>query len=86
MHDPAYGLRRIPLLRTPVNRGKKRRAGTCQSATQNALVAGKRPQDIDVVPGGDRHQFIHVGWLLWRYAQLLGRLAHFHGKLSKPAG
>src|ERR687891_1395472 len=80
MHDPAYGLRRIPLLRTPVNRGEKRRAGTCQSATQNALVTGKRPQDIDVVLGSDRHQSLHVGRLRRRYAQLLGRFAHFHGE------
>jgi transposase len=47
---------------------------------QKLLVAGKRPQDLDVVLGGDRHQSLHVGWLRWRYAQLLGRFAHFHGE------
>jgi hypothetical protein len=31
MHDPANGLRRIPLPRTPVNKGKKKRKGQgCQ--------------------------------------------------------
>jgi hypothetical protein len=44
------------------------------------LVAGKRSQDLDVVLGGYRHQPFHVGWLSRRYAQLLGRLAHFHGE------
>jgi hypothetical protein len=44
------------------------------------LMAGKRSQDIDVVLGGNRHQSLHVGRLRRRYAQLLGRFAHFHGE------
>ena len=44
------------------------------------LVAGQRPQDLDLVLGSDRHQSLHVGRLRRRYGQLLGRFAHFHGE------
>src|SRR5687767_14994186 len=53
-------------------------AGT--SRHPKLLVTGKRSQDIDAVLGSNRHQSLHVGWLRGRYAQLLGRFAHFHGE------
>src|SRR5215211_2835430 len=74
-----YELRRILIPRTPVNKGKKE-GRHVPARHPKLLVAGKRSQDIDFVLGGDRHQSLHVGWLRWRYAQLLGWFAHFHGE------
>src|SRR5688572_3765985 len=77
---PRYvDFRESPFPRTWVNKGKK--AGRYVPARdQKLLVAGRRPQDLDVVLGGDRHQSLHVGWLLRRYAQRLGGFAHFRGE------
>src|SRR5215217_1473669 len=72
-------LLRILLPRTPVNKVKKK-GRHVPARHPKLLVAGKRSQDIDVVLGGDRHQALHVWWLRRRYAQLLGRFAHFHGE------
>src|SRR5688500_12106440 len=70
--SPEGEVRRIPLLGTSVNKGKKE-GRHVPAHHPKLLVTGKRSQNLDFVLGGDRHQSLHVGWLRWRYAQLLGR-------------
>src|SRR5918995_265311 len=57
---------------TPCRRGSSR---------SRFLLHAMPCHDLDVVLGSDRHQSLHVGRLRRRYGQLLGRFAHFHGKL-----
>jgi len=49
MHDPANGLRRIPLPRTPVNKGKEKSRGVAAPARSTTTISlrsmgdGRRP-------------------------------------------
>src|SRR5215208_2703925 len=78
-------LRRILIPRNRVNKGINK-GRDVPVRHPKLLVAGKWSQDLDVVLGGNRHQSLHVGRLRRRYAQLLGRFAHFHRETLEACG